>query len=192
MLKNKVLVTVLALAGVTLSAAASAQVYVGGTVGSSKWNDDCKYTVKCDTTSTAYKLLGGYALDKNFALEASYFSLGKISATSKVGGINSSVQVKGTGFELAGVVNHSFTDKFGGFAKLGFARVTADSNGNVPGVVRLSNDTTSTQPVIGLGLTFQLSDNLALRGEFEQRRLKLGSDKESVRNFSVGLQYAFK
>ena len=191
MLKNKFLVAVIATAGIMISAGASAQVYVGGTIGQSKWNDDCKLTTKCDTTSSAYKLLGGYNLDKNFALEASYFSLGKLKATANVGGANANISVEGTGFEFAGIAKTDFTEEFGGFAKLGVARVKADANSVVTGFGKYSQDTTSTQPVLGLGLTYKITKELALRGEFEMRRMKLGTDKENVRNLSVGMQYAF-
>jgi OOP family OmpA-OmpF porin len=191
MLKNKFLVAVLAATGFMMSAAASAQVYVGGTIGQSKWNDNCNLTTKCDKTSSAYKLLGGYNLDKNFALEASYFSLGKMNATANVGGTNANISVKGTGFEFAGVAKTDFTEEFGGFAKLGVARVKADSNSVISGLGKYSQDTTSTQPVIGFGLTYKITKELALRGELEMRRVKLGNDKDNVRNLSVGLQYAF-
>ena len=42
MLKKSLLVSTLAVAGLLIGASASAQnVYVGGTVGQAKWNDDC-------------------------------------------------------------------------------------------------------------------------------------------------------
>lgn len=191
MLKKNWLVSVLAVAGLMIGASASAQVYVGATAGQTKWNDDCKGTTKCDTTSTGYKLFGGYNIDKNFAVEASYFSLGKINANGTVGQVNTSAEVKGTGFEIAGVAKHDFTEQFGGFAKLGLARVKADANSVVPGWAHFSQDTTSTQPVLGLGLTYKVSKDIALRGEFESRRVKLGGDKDTVNNFSVGVQYSF-
>jgi OOP family OmpA-OmpF porin len=191
MLKKNLLVSILAVAGLMIGASASAQVYVGATAGQSKWNDECKGTTKCDTTSTGYKVFGGYNIDKNFAVEASYFSLGKISAAANVGQINAKAEVKGSGFEIAGVAKHNFTEEFGGFAKLGLARVKADANSVVPGLASFSQDTTSTQPVLGLGVTYKVSKDIALRGEFETRRAKLGNDKETVNNFSVGVQYSF-
>lgn len=193
MLKSKLLVSVLALAGVMFSAAASAQVYVGGTVGTTKWNDSCVGAVKCDTTGNSYKLLGGYTLDKNFAIEASYFSLGKMSATATVAGKTVTPEVKGTGFSIAGVFSQDFSDdgKFGGFAKLGIARVKTDVNAAIPGIASYSSDTTSTQPVFGLGLTYKVSKEVALRAEFEQTRAKLGTEKDNVRSFNIGATYAF-
>ncbi len=196
MLKKNLLVSLLAFAGLLVGVSASAQtstsqMYVGGTVGQAKWNDRCIDAIKCDTTSTAYKLVGGYNVDKNFALEASYFSLGKVAATVKSGNATGYTDAKATGFELAGVVKHNFTDEFGGFAKFGLARVSATANRNVPGVLSATQDTTSTQPVFGFGLTYNVTKELALLTEFESRRVKLGTDKDRVNNFSVGMQYSF-
>jgi predicted porin len=42
-----------------------------------------------------------------------------------------------------------------------------------------------------LGLTYKVSKDIALRGEFESRRVKLGGEKDTVNNFSVGVQYSF-
>lgn len=192
MLKKNLLVSLIMVVGLAVGASASAQVYVGGTVGQSKWNVDCKEAgVTCDKSTNAYKLIGGYNIDKNFALEASYFSLGKMQANAKIGTVNASAEAKGTGFELAGVLKHDFENGFGGFAKAGIARVKADTTANVPTVFKLSNDTTSTQPVLGLGVTYAVSKEIALRGEIESRRIKIGDDKNTVNTISVGLQYAF-
>lgn len=192
MLKKKLFTSLMLVAGLAMAASASAQVYVAGTVGQAKWNADCNQSgVSCDKTSNSYKVIGGYNVDKNFAFEASYFSLGKMKATASSGGITGSAEAKGTGFELAGVVKHDFDEAFAGFAKLGVARVAVDTTATVPSVLTMSGNTHSTQPVLGFGLTYKLSKEVALRGEIETRRVKIGDEKSSVNNFSVGVQYTF-
>jgi OOP family OmpA-OmpF porin len=197
MLKKNLLISMLAVAGLMVGASASAQsttqgqTYVGITAGQSKFSDDCKGTTTCDTKDTAYKLFGGYNFDKNFAIEASYFSLGKASATATVGTTTAKADVKATGFEIAGVVNHEFATDFSGFAKLGLARVTADVSGSAAGIYGASRSDSSVQPVFGLGLTYKISKEIALRTEFETRKVKFDGDKETVRNVSVGVQYTF-
>lgn len=192
MLKKSLLVGAVSLATMLASGVASAQnVYVGGTVGQAKWNDDCKAVSKCDTKSNAFKLIGGYNFDKNFAFETSLFSLGKISASAPLGNTIASAEVKASGIDFAGVAKADFTEEFGGFVKLGVSRVTTSAKGNVGNLLGFSDDTTSTQPVGALGLTYKISKDLALRGEFETRRVKLGSEKENVNTFSVGMQYSF-
>ncbi len=192
MLKKSLMVSTLAIAGLLIGASASAQnVYVGGTVGQSKWNDDCKTVTKCDTNSTTYKLIGGYNFDKNFAFETTVFSLGKISASAPIGKAVGSAELKASGIDFAGVLKHDFTEELGGFAKLGVARTTTTAKGTVSNLGSVSTDTTSTQPVAALGLTYKISKDLALRGEFETRRIKLGGEKENVNTFSIGAQYSF-
>ncbi len=192
MLKKNLLVSLIMVAGLAVGASASAQVYVGGSVGQSKWNVDCNEAgVTCDKTNNSYKLFGGYNIDKNFAIEGGYFSLGKVTANAKVGTVNASAEAKGTGFEIAGVLKHDFENGFGAFAKAGVARVKVDASASVPATFSLSKDTTSTQPVVGLGFTYAVSKEIALRGEFESRRVKIGDDKNTVNNFSVGVQYSF-
>lgn len=192
MLKKKLFASLMMVAGFAMAATASAQVYVAGTVGQSKWNADCNQTgVSCDKTSNSYKLIGGYNIDKNFAIETSYFSLGKMKATASAAGVTGFAEAKGTGFEVAGVVKHDFNQDFGGFAKLGVSRVSVDTTANVPSLLSLSDNTHSTQPVLGFGLTYKVSKEIALRGEVETRRVKIGDEKSSVNNFSVGVQYTF-
>ncbi|MFZ6819960.1 outer membrane beta-barrel protein [Undibacterium sp. Ji22W] len=192
MLKKKWFVSLMLLAGLTVGASVSAQVYVAGTVGQAKWNADCTQSgVSCDNTGSSYKVIGGYNLDKNFALEASYFSLGKMRATANLGSISGVAEAKGTGFEFAGVVKRDFNEDFAGFAKFGLARVSVDTTASVPSLVKMDTDTNSTQPVFGLGLTYKVSKEVALRGEVETRRVKIGDEKSAVNNFSVGVQYTF-
>ncbi|MBC3884575.1 outer membrane beta-barrel protein [Undibacterium griseum] len=196
MLRNKIILAgLMAVAMVSGSAFAQVaqvpQVYMGATVGKGQWSDDCKNVVSCSTNSDTYKVFGGYNIDKNFAVEASYFSLGTISANSSAGGVNATSEVKGKGFELAGLYKHEFTQQLSGFAKLGIASIKAEGSGSVAGVGVSNGSTTSTQPVFGLGATYQLTKELALRGEFETRKIKFNGDKEAVNNVSVGLQYSF-
>ncbi|MBR7801338.1 outer membrane beta-barrel protein [Undibacterium fentianense] len=192
MFKNKVFLSLMLIAGLTVGATASAQVYVAGTTGIAKWNSDCdKGGAKCDTSTNAFKLTGGYNVDKNFALEASYFSLGKLSASATIANTTASAEAKATGFELAGVLKHQLADGLDGFAKLGIARVTADTSASLPNVFSMSADTKSTQPVLGLGVTYALTKDIALRAEVESRRVKIGEEKNTVTGFSVGAQFHF-
>ena len=190
MLKNKLMIALLAASGLMFSAAASAQVYVGGTVGKASWSEDCTGLDGCTTNSSAYKILGGYNINDKFAVEASYFSLGTVNGTQGTPGGLNAYNLKGTGFELSGLYNQALTDKLTGFAKVGVARIKASNNyivQDAPG----SDSTTSTAPVFGVGLTYKLTDKLALRSEVETRKIKYNGDKEAVTNYSVGMQYSF-
>lgn len=190
MLKKKSLAVVFAVAGLVAGASASAQVYVGGSAGQAKSNVDCSDTLKCDKISSTYKVFGGYNIDKNFAVEASYSSLGKLKAVTKEGSLTANHEVKAKSFELAGVAKHDFTEELSGFAKLGVARVTADASSSLAGST-YKGDTTSTQAVLGLGVNYKVSKEVALRAEFDSRRIKLFDEKARVNTFTVGAQYSF-
>src|SRR5450830_1858454 len=168
MLKNKLVIALLATAGLMFSAVASAQVYVGGTVGKAQWSDDCSGLSSCDTNASTYKLFSGYNINDKFSVEGSYYSLGTINANGNIAGTQNSASLKGTGFELAGIYNQALTDKLSG----------CDSQ-------------SSTAPVFGIGLDYKLTSQLALRGEIETRKVKYNGEKDAVNNVSVGLKYNF-
>ncbi len=192
MLKKSLVVGALSLTALLATGVASAQnVYVGGTVGQSKWHDDCGTLTKCDTKGTAFKVIGGYNFNKNFAFETSLFSLGKINASLPLANAIAGAEVKGGGIDFSGVAKVDFTDDFGGFAKLGVSRTTTTAKGTYANNTLFSQDSTTTQPIGALGLTYKVAKDWALRGEFETRRVKLGTEKENVNTFSVGMQYSF-
>jgi OmpA-OmpF porin, OOP family len=186
MYKKTAIAALLAASGL-VSTAAFAQGYVGVSGGLSRWDVDCSGASSCDKSDTAFKIFGGYNLNPTFAIEGAYVDLGK--ATASGGGI--SADAKGTGFEIAGVIKAPFTREFTGFAKLGVARMEGKVSGSGFGF-SASDTETSTQFVGGLGLSYALSKEMALRGEWENRRFDLpGNDKATVNTFTVGLQLNF-
>ena len=192
MLKKSLAIGALSLTALLATGVASAQnVYVGGTVGQSKWNEECRSFTKCDTKGTAIKLVGGYNFNKNFAFETSLFSLGKIDASLPLSNSIVGSESKGGGIDFSGVAKVDFTDEFGGFLKLGVARTSTTTKRTFANNTLFSQDSTTTQPIGALGLTYKVAKDWALRGEFETRRVKLGAAKENVNTFSVGMQYSF-
>lgn len=193
MLNKKLLRVSLVAAGLLMSAAASAQVYVGATVGKSQWRDDCYGNATCSNTSNTYKLFGGYNINNTFALEGSYYSLGSTEQSLQNQFGSYYHKLKASAFELSGIAKYELTNELTGFAKLGVATIKEENAvdntefgfGRRAGIFSQN----STQPVLGVGLTYKLSKELSLRGELETRKVKYGS--KSVSNLSVGLQYAF-
>ncbi|MBC3929429.1 outer membrane beta-barrel protein [Undibacterium sp. CY21W] len=189
MIKKNIIAAALLATGFAMSASASAQAYVGGTVGQAKWNADCQGTTQCDTSDTAFKLLGGLDLYPNIAVEASYFSLGK--ATANVSGIKA--EFKASGVDLVGVFKTTPVNGFVGFAKLGVGYIKGETSVSV-GSLAGSTSKNSAQAVAGLGVTYQLTNNVSLRAEYERRDAKVADvdgAKVTISNFSVGAQYAF-
>ncbi len=192
MLKKTLSSSLLLITSLIVVPSASAQLTIGGTSGQSKWSSACnKGTVQCDKNANAYKIFATYDINKNFAIEASLFSLGKLEVNARTANGRTYATADATGFELASVLKQNITKDFDAFAKLGLAHVSVGTNENAPLLFFMAAETTSTQPVAGLGLTYKINENIALRGEFEIRRTKLGNEKNTIHNLSVGVQYSF-
>lgn len=66
------------------------------------------------------------------------------------------------------------------FGKLGFARVTH------------TGGTNETRPTLGLGVSYDISNKLAVRGDFDHFVKKSGSNWKALNYVGVGLQYNFQ
>src|SRR5262245_33699288 len=87
-LKKTTIAALLAASGLVVSSASMAQgksadtgFYIGATIGQSDFSDvDCS-GASCDTKDTAFRVLGGYQINRNFAAEVGYHDLGKLTVT---------------------------------------------------------------------------------------------------------------
>lgn len=184
----KKLVLIAAVFAAVASVNVSAQVYAGATVGATDYNLDCSGVTSCDTKGTGFKMLIGYQISPNIGLEASYFDLGKISG--KEMGVN--INGGATGVDFAAVGRVQLGHDFGLFARLGVANI----EGKITGTQGTNSTTlkhTSTQPVFGVGATYNINTTLRVRAEVEQRRAKVIRDGDSVNvtSYSIGLENSF-
>jgi len=97
--------------------------------------------VYTNSRDTAYKGFGGYQFSGNFAVEGSYFDLGKYSfsaPTAPPGVLDGSLRVRGYGVDAVGLL--PLTERFSAFAKLGetyaqtrdsFSATGVNDHGNV-------------------------------------------------------------
>lgn len=179
------------------SATVSAQVYVGGGLGTAKRSLGCWSETPCEKSDSAFKLIGGYTLDKNFAIELNYFDLGGHHFSYAGNQVVSDFEVKSRAFSIATLAHYSFTDKLSGFAKLGVARLKSNekfalrsSNADI------QNDSSrsiydGTHINLGIGLTYKISDQFSLRAEYEQFRLSQHVSRKAFQTMTVGAQFAF-
>ena len=189
MFKQKLMVAAIATAGMIAASSASAQVYVGASIGESTANLDCSGTTNCKTSDTAYKFTGGYSFSPVWAVEASYFDLGKIKGT--VDGYN--VAIKTSGFDIAAVAKSQLSADWSMFGKLGVASVKAEDD-VTSGFGSGSLSKTSTQPVLGFGVLYKMNQNLNLRADIDTRKVKTIDSSQgdyNVTNFSLGVQASF-
>jgi OmpA-OmpF porin, OOP family len=163
MLKKSIVTATLFIAGLALSAGASAQTYVGGTIGQSSAKYDSTGVSSAEKNGTAFHLIAGYSFSPNLAVEGGYFNLGK--STVSVSGIT--VDFKGSGLDLAAVLKTDSFDGFMGFAKLGGAYVKGETSVSFPGFSGGVSENTF-QALVGLGVAYKLSDTVQVRVEYER------------------------
>jgi len=172
------------LSGVALAAVAGAVTaqtpevrpgpYVGATIGKPDWKADSIGGISGDTSGTAFKLYGGYRLNRNFAAELSGVRLGKLSGPLG--------EAKASGYALDAVGLLPLSPAWTALGRVGAARIKTSAGG--------ASDR-NTVPKFGLGAQYQLNTNTALRGEWERYRLDAFGAKSNVDTFSLGAQVSF-
>lgn len=192
MFKKATLAALVAACGFGFASSAYAQqAYVGASGGVSNWSVDCAGTTSCDKSGSSFKLFGGYDINPNFAVEGAYASLGKATATGVIAGVgNVAVESKASGFELAGVFKAPFSKEFTGFAKLGVSFMKGEASA-VAGAQAGSSSENSTNLLAGLGVSYAVTKDVAIRGEWETRKVKVAGDSGNVSNFTAGVQFNF-
>ena len=109
-------------------------------------------------TSSASRFLGGYQFNKNFALEAEVFDLGKFSDSSR--------DVKGNGYGVAGVgILPLGSGTFSLYWKVGLSSVTANSTIKPGSGVVLQGPASQTKSgvALGFGMNYDFTPKATLR-----------------------------
>jgi OOP family OmpA-OmpF porin len=161
---------------------------LGGGFSSSSITDDDR--------GTAYKIYGGYQLNRNFALEGGYFNLGKFGYTANTvpaGTLNGTIKLQGLNLDLVGIL--PITDKFSAFGRVGVNHAQARDSFTGTGAVRVTNPNPSrrdTNLKFGAGLQYAFTDSLAVRAEVERYRINDAvGNKGDIDHVSLGLVYRF-
>ena len=177
-----------AIFAIAASINAQAQIYAGATVGVSSYNVDCSGLTECKTKGTAFKVLAGYQVTPLFGLEASYFDLGHASAKER------DVTFKGgaTGVDFAAVLRMQLNQDFGLFSRFGVAKIESTESATF-NTLSFTRKYSSTQPVFGIGATYQINKTLRVRTEIEARRAKVAENSDNLKgtSYSIGLENAF-
>jgi OOP family OmpA-OmpF porin len=184
--------------------------YLGGNIGQSRAKiDDARITnnvvgggftsiaITDNNRDTGYKLFGGYKFNKNFALEAGYFNLGKFGFTSTTvpaGTLNGNISLDGMNLDAVGIL--PITDTFSAFARVGMnsakARDTFTSSGAVPAPTNLSPSKREFNPKVGIGVQYDFTKSLGMRVEAERYRINDAiGNRGDINLFSIGLVYRF-
>ena len=148
-----------------------------------------------DDHDTAYKAFGGYQFFRYFALEGSYFDLGKFSFSAPAqpsGGLRGDLRVRGFGLDAVGKL--PITGRLAAYAKIGetYAQTRDEFSGTGGDVVsNPSPRVWRANPKVGAGLQYMITPHLGVRGEWERYRISDGvNDHGNVDGVFMGLVYA--
>ena len=136
----------------------------GSALSSSVSNDD-----------TGWKLFGGYAYNRYISLEFAYIDLGEVSidATSDGNGVafapgSVKAAIESSGFSMAVVAAMPVNDKIELHAKLGYFAWSADQSLRNSAFDPVATSIDGSDPSIGLGASYRLSDKYSIRVEYEK------------------------
>ncbi|MEQ1836869.1 MAG: outer membrane beta-barrel protein [Candidatus Nitrotoga sp.] len=164
-----------------------AQLQAGGLTTSSLTEDD---------SDLSYKIFGGYQVNKNFAVEAGYFNLGKFGYTATTvptGSLTGKVKLQGLNIDAVGML--PFAEKFSAFGRIGAQYAQARDTFTGTGAVTVTEPNPGKSSInykAGVGLQYDFNQSLGMRAEVERHRINdaIGSNGD-IDTYSVGLVYRF-
>jgi|KBSSwiStaDraftv2_1062776.scaffolds.fasta_scaffold154518_1 OOP family OmpA-OmpF porin len=186
--------TAFATLALTAAMAAHADVqpgfYAGASIGTTKLSDDSfeDSGIDLDDSDTGFKIFGGYAFNKNLAVELGYFDLGEASGSFSdpfIGDASFDVGVSGLNASVVGRVPVSET--FSLFGKLGFASYDLDGHVTIFGLGSASDSQSETDLTYGIGAALSLGPQWEMRAEYEA----IDVDNGDANMLSVGAMYRF-
>lgn len=185
--------TLLFIALSTIAAAASAQdFYAGGHIGQSKAESACDGVsgtgISCDDKGTAWKLLGGYRLHRNFAAELAFTNFGEAKATGPGGSITANSKA----VDISIVGSFYPIDRLAVFGRLGGYR--ADTEVKTRTVTVNQNDSErNTGLTYGFGVAYDLTKRFTVRAEWQKYNEVGGPNtgEDDITLMSLGVLFRF-
>jgi OOP family OmpA-OmpF porin len=144
---------------------------------------------------TGYKVFGGYQFNKNFALEAGYFNMGKFTygTSMPAGTLNGRYEIEGVNLDLVGTM--PLSTKWSALARLGVQHANTRDAFSGPGLSASASPDNSTRVnnvKVGLGLQYEITPAILLRGEAERFRFRDGiASNGDVNYYSMSLVFPF-
>jgi len=152
-------------------------------------------SIEDDDRSTGFKLLAGRKFNRNFAIEGGYFHLGDFGykANMPAGSEIGTIDLQGLNLDAVGII--PFTEKFSGLARVGLTYTEAkDTFRGTGAIAPLDPDPKKSEAryKFGLGVQYDLTPALGLRGEWERYRVNDAvGNKGDIDMLLVGLVYTF-
>lgn len=192
-MKKMMVATLMAL----VAGSASAQVYLEGAFGSTNLEVDCTGASRCEKSGTGAKLIGGYAVSPNIAVEVGYLKFGdaKFAGTTYIPGYGYGyldVTYKSNAFYIGGAARGELVHNFWGVARLGLAQVETKADARITYGGGTSSKS-GAEALFGLGVEYAVAQKLKLTAgvDFTQSPIAEGNTTATLRLLSIGAQYNF-
>lgn len=156
--------------------------HVGASAGVSRLETSCPAGFTCDERDQAFRIYGGGRFSNAIGGEIAWVNLGEFG---RGGGTTDS-----QGLDLAFTAGFPLGTNSSIFAKLGAVYARSEVTGTAAGLATGKED--GWGPRWGLGAQLGLSQNWALRADYDRYRIKLPGTDEDVDTFTVGAQYSFR
>jgi OOP family OmpA-OmpF porin len=128
-----------------------------------------------DERGNAFRVFGGYQFNRNIALEAGYFDLGKFgfnASTAPAGTLNGQIRLRGLSLDLVGAL--PLGDRWSLLGRVGAQAAQARDSFSGTGAVAVLNPNPSKRELnykAGAGLQYAFSRNVLMRLEGEHYRV---------------------
>jgi len=164
--------TLLPLALLGMSSVAHAAGYIGLGLGEATVDIETAdfgpgVSTSVDDSDTSFKLFGGYSFNPNFALEGGYVDFGEGGAryTDGIDSITEEYEANALYVAAIGIIP---MNQFHVYGKAGIARWDLDASVNSTVGLSGSASETGTDLMYGIGVGFDVTPRITLRGEVER------------------------
>jgi OOP family OmpA-OmpF porin len=189
--KKALIASAFALSGALAATQASAQAFIGGSIGQSDIEDDVAGSLitsgSVDGKDTGWKVFGGYMFNRHFGVEAAYVDLGEASYSGDFNGAPvTGGKVEINGFNVAAIGSYPINEQFSIFGKIGLFMWDAEASDTTGGVPFSAKDDGSDIS-FGFGVGYSFTKNLGVRAEWERFK----TDDADADLISIGLVWRF-
>ena len=155
--------------------------YLGANIGSAKSKDICQNLSICEIKGKIWKIYGGYPLSDMVKAEVGYANLGRLGEqennttdTSKIKGLTASL-----------LATYPINESIKLFGRAGVFKQNTNNSTE-------SNYSDNINPVYGIGVDYELSDGVMVRGEWENyKNLSVANDNNAdIQTISLGMTFS--
>jgi OOP family OmpA-OmpF porin len=171
----KTLIVASALIGIGAQAQSLSGLYVGGSLGDARMSGSNIGGLNYDKSEIGGKVHLGYSFTPNIALELGYANLGKHDGS--IG------NVKEDGYFLDAVGTYPLFNNFSAIGRVGVF------NGKVDSSTYGSDRATNVK--FGAGVQYTVTQNIAIRGEWERYKFDSFGSSPKTDLYTVGVNYSF-